>query len=247
MTVRRKLIAANLKQNGRTAMLADWIEHLAPVATSAEIVLCPPFPYLGLVASLQSQSIGLGAQDLSAQVDGAHTGEVGAEMLADIGCRYVIVGHSERRARFGDTDAVVLAKLERALAASLIPILCIGESLAQREAGDTEKVIRAQLQPVIDHLGVVAMQRMVLAYEPIWAIGTGISATPEQAQDVHRLIRAIIAAADATISGSVRILYGGSVNAGNAASLFAQPDVDGGLIGGASLKPADFAPVLLSV
>ena len=215
-------------------------------ASSADCVVCPPFVYLPAVgAALAGSAIELGAQDVCEQIEsGAFTGEVSASMLREVGCRYVIVGHSERRAIYGESDELVARKFAAALAAGLVPILCVGESLQERESGATEAVVIRQLDAVINAVGVAALGRGVLAYEPVWAIGTGRTASPEQAQEVHACLRGRIAAIDVTITGSMRILYGGSVKAGNAKDIFAMPDVDGGLIGGASLKAAEFAAIV---
>jgi triosephosphate isomerase len=251
--MRRKLVAGNWKMHGsRTGNLALLEEIFARVESieSVDVLVCPPTVFLSDVATmLQGRSnelrIALGAQDVSAEVGvGAFTGEVSAQMLREIGAAAVIVGHSERRSRHGESDALVARKFAATLEAALLPILCVGEQLAEREAGQTELVVARQLEAVIEHCGVDGLARGVIAYEPVWAIGTGRTATPEQAEAVHAFIRGRIAAHDATIGGSMRILYGGSVKAGNARDLFAQPDVDGGLIGGASLDAKEFAAVI---
>jgi triosephosphate isomerase len=207
----------------------------------ADMLLCPPYPYLATVAAwVLGSGIAVGSQDVSERLGaGAYTGEVAAVMVADVGCSYAIVGHSERRTLFGDTDEKVAAKFRAVQAAGLKPILCVGETLEQREAGQTDAVVARQVSAVLA-AGVGAFARAVVAYEPVWAIGTGRTATPEQAQQVHAMIRALIAAQDATIAGGLPILYGGSVKAGNAAELFAMDDIDGGLVGGASLEAAEF-------
>jgi len=203
-----------------------------------------PFPYLAQAqASLTGSKVAWGGQNVSEHAQGAYTGEVSAAMLAEFGCRYVLVGHSERRALYGENDATVAAKFAAALQAGLTPILCVGESLAEREAGATGNVVVRQLDAVIAASGIAALQRAVLAYEPVWAIGTGKTATPQQAQDVHALIRARVAASDAAVAQGLQILYGGSVKPGNAQELFAMPDIDGGLIGGASLVADDFLAI----
>lgn len=245
---RKPLVAGNWKMHGSLAGNADLLlslRELLPVG-QVDSVVCPPFVYLPSVAeALAGGAVELGAQDVCEQIEaGAFTGEVSASMLREIGCRYVIVGHSERRAIYGESDALVARKFAAAQAAGLVPILCVGESLQEREAGATETVVIRQLDAVISAVGVAALGRGVLAYEPVWAIGTGRTATPEQAQEVHACLRGRIAAIDATIAGSVRVLYGGSVKAGNAKEIFAMPDVDGGLIGGASLKAAEFAAIV---
>jgi triosephosphate isomerase len=209
----------------------------------AEFGVCPPFPYIGLAAArLSGTAIGWGAQDVAAFGNGAYTGEVSAEMLADLGCTWVLVGHSERRTLFGDTDASVAAKAGRALAAGVVPVVCVGETLAERESGATEAVLARQVDAVCATLRG-AGDGFVLAYEPVWAIGTGLTATPEQAQAAHRFIRGRLLQGGVDAAGRVRILYGGSVKASNADLLFALPDVDGGLIGGASLVVDDFVSI----
>lgn len=249
MTMTRKpLVAGNWKMHGSLAGNAELLLGLRELlpASSVDCVVCPPFVYLPAVgAALAGSAIELGAQDVCEQSEsGAFTGEVSASMLREVGCRYAIVGHSERRAIYGESDELVARKFAAALAAGLVPILCVGESLQEREAGATEAVVIRQLDAVINAVGVAALGRGVLAYEPVWAIGTGRTASPEQAQEVHACLRGRIAAIDVTIAGSMRILYGGSVKAGNAKDIFAMPDVDGGLIGGASLKAAEFAAIV---
>lgn len=210
-----------------------------------DTLVCPPAPYLGVVGeALAGSAVALGGQDCSEHAPGAYTGEVAAEMLCDVGCSFVILGHSERRQFFAEDDARVAAKVARAHAVGLTPVLCVGETIAERRAGQTEAVIERQLAPVlaVESIGRL-LERLVIAYEPVWAIGTGESATPEQAQAVHAWIRAHLAQVDATAAGALRILYGGSVKPGNAAELFAMPDIDGGLIGGASLVAESFAAI----
>lgn len=245
---RKPLVAGNWKMHGSLAGNAELLLGLRELlpASSVDCVVCPPFVYLPAVgAALAGSAIELGAQDVCEQSEsGAFTGEVSASMLREVGCRYAIVGHSERRAIYGESDELVARKFAAALAAGLVPILCVGESLQEREAGATEAVVIRQLDAVINAVGVAALGRGVLAYEPVWAIGTGRTASPEQAQEVHACLRGRIAAIDVTIAGSMRILYGGSVKAGNAKDIFAMPDVDGGLIGGASLKAAEFAAIV---
>lgn len=241
----RKLIAGNWKMNGSLADNEALVRAmLAGIgAPAAEVALCAPAPYLAqLQALLAGSPIAWGAQDVSAHDKGAYTGEVSVGMLRDFGCRYAIVGHSERRQYHGETDEAVAAKTQRALAGGVTPIVCVGETLAEREAGQTEAVVKRQLAAVI-HLNGHCISEIVVAYEPVWAIGTGRTATPEQAQQVHAVLRAQLAAAT-TSPKRVHILYGGSMNAANAASLLAQPDIDGGLIGGASLKAADFLQIV---
>ena len=211
----------------------------------ATMLLCPPFVYLAAVREwLAGSSLALGAQDLAAKPGtGAYTGEVAGQMLRDVGCTYVIVGHSERRALYGETNAVVATKFQAAQSAGLIPIACVGETLEQREAGQTQAVVSAQVAAILDAAGVQALGNAVIAYEPVWAIGTGRTASPEQAQEVHAFIRGMVAARDATIAAGLSLLYGGSVKGGNARSLFAMPDIDGGLVGGASLVAAEFLEI----
>ena len=209
-----------------------------------DCVVCVPFPYLAQVQSLLVHTpIAWGSQNVSEHAQGAYTGEVSAAMLGDFACRYAIVGHSERRALYGESDAVVAAKFAATAAAGLVPILCVGETLAQREAGQTEAVVAGQLGAVLRQVGVANFVRAVVAYEPVWAIGTGKTASAEQAQVVHAAIRAQVARADVQVAKGLRILYGGSVKAQNAAELFAMPDIDGGLIGGASLVAEDFLAI----
>ena len=211
---------------------------------NCDIAVFPPFPYLAeLIARHAGDAIAFGAQDISAHTQGAYTGEVAAAMIRDIGGLYTLVGHSERRQYHAESNALVAAKFAQAQTAGLIPVLCVGETLEQREAGQTEAVIGAQLDAVIARKGVQALADAVLAYEPVWAIGTGRTASPAQAQAVHAFIRGKIRHQDATITGSLRILYGGSVKPDSAAGIFAQPDIDGGLIGGASLVAADFLAI----
>ena len=214
------------------------------VSGPAEVALCVPYPYLAQARSvLEGSSVAWGAQDVSEHAQGAWTGEVSGAMLADFACRYVLVGHSERRSFFGDTDAVVAAKFAAAQNAGLTPVLCVGESLAERESGITGEVVTRQIDAVLANSGVAAFAGAVVAYEPVWAIGTGRTASPEQAQEVHALIRARFARDSADVAAGLRILYGGSVKANNAVELFGQADIDGGLIGGASLVAADFLAI----
>jgi triosephosphate isomerase len=209
-----------------------------------ECAVCVPYPYLALTAGrLDGSAVAWGAQNVSEHAQGAYTGEVSAAMLAEFGCRYVIVGHSERRQIYGEGDAQVAAKCAAVLAAGMTPIACVGETLAERDAGKTASVVRRQLEAVLCVAGVRAFASAVLAYEPVWAIGTGRTATPEQARDVHALLRARVAQDDAGVARELRILYGGSVKAANAAALFAMPELDGGLIGGASLVAQEFLAI----
>lgn len=242
----KPLIAGNWKMNGslaaNEALVKAMLDGLKGLSNPADLALCAPAPYLAQMQGLLAGSlIALGAQDVSAHEQGAYTGEVSAAMLRDFACRYAIVGHSERRQYHGETDTVVAHKAQRALSAGITPIVCVGETLQEREAGQTESVVKRQLAAVI-HVVAHCTSEIVVAYEPVWAIGTGKTASPEQAQQVHAVLRAQIAAATEH-PGRVRILYGGSMNATNAASLLAQPDIDGGLIGGASLKAADFLTI----
>ena len=225
-----------------TALVAEVAKGLP--LPGVDVVILPPLPYLGdLIEDFEQTELGFGAQDVSANEKGAYTGEVAAAMLADVGAKYGLVGHSERRQYHRESDELVARKFRAAKNAGLVPILCVGESLEQREAGRVEEVIGAQLGAVLDLVGAEGLDGAVISYEPVWAIGTGRTATPEQAQAVHAFIRGQIAARDARIASSLPLLYGGSVKPDNAAELFAQPDVDGGLIGGASLVAADFLAI----
>lgn len=240
--MRNGLVVANWKMNGSLQSNAQWAEaFLALESAGCETAVCAPAVYLSQMAGLlKNSSVALGAQDVNEFESGAYTGEVSARMLAEIGCRYVIVGHSERRALYGDTDKRVALKTKAALAAGLEPIVCVGETLQEREAGETIAVVSRQLEAVMLEVGTEDFVRCTIAYEPVWAIGTGKSATPEIAQEVHAALRAELAGHRAELAQTVRILYGGSVKPANAASLFAMPDIDGGLIGGAALKAQDF-------
>jgi len=242
------LIAGNWKMHGALAESRQLVDALRAGVTpgaKATMLLCPPFVYLPAVHGwLQGSPILLGAQDLADKpATGAYTGEVSGQMLRDVGCGHVIVGHSERRALYGETDAIVATKFEAAQVAGLIPIVCVGETLEQREASQTRAVIERQVAAVVDSAGVQAFGKAVIAYEPVWAIGTGRTASPEQAQEVHAFIRGMISARDATIAAGLSILYGGSVKGANARSLFAMADIDGGLVGGASLVAAEFLEI----
>jgi triosephosphate isomerase len=244
--MRKILVAGNWKMHGSKAMVNGLLKGLlaAPDSERAELAVFPPFPYLALAQSLLSgSSIAWGAQTLNPVAQGAHTGEVSAPMLLDTGCRYVLVGHSERRSLYGESDADVAERFAAALAAGLEPVLCVGETLEEREQGRTEQVVERQLQAVLERCGVDGFRRAIVAYEPVWAIGTGKTATPDQAQAVHAFIRDKFASRDDIIAGQLRILYGGSVNGSNAADLFAREDIDGGLVGGASLKAEDFLTI----
>jgi len=245
--MRQSLVVGNWKMNGSVQKNQSLLESLKQGIGSvqhAEVAVCPPFVYLQQVSELlKGTVIGWGGQNLSQQEPGAFTGEVAASMLGDFGCKYVIVGHSERRALYGESDELVAEKFAKAQSVGLIPILCVGELLEQREAGETEKVVKRQLDAVINLQGVASLAKSVIAYEPVWAIGTGKTATPAQAQDVHAFIRGRIAQQDAGVAEKVQILYGGSVKGNNAVELFAMTDIDGGLIGGASLKADDFLTI----
>jgi triosephosphate isomerase (TIM) len=246
--MRRPIVAGNWKMHGSRVENARLIEDILggyPANAGADCFVCPPFVYLQEVGRmLRDTPVALGAQDTCADAHGAFTGEISAAMLKDVGCKYVIVGHSERRLIYRESDQLVARKFAAAHAKALIPVLCVGEQLADREASRTEEVIGRQLDTVLELCGPEVLGQGLVAYEPVWAIGTGRTASPEQAQGVHAFIRARIAGRDARIATATRILYGGSVKAGNAAELFGMPDVDGGLIGGASLKADEFLAIL---
>jgi triosephosphate isomerase len=245
--MREFLVAGNWKMNGSNEAneaLVSGIVAGVPEGSGFRLLVCPPFPYLSAVAAQVAGSpVKVGAQNVSEHETGAYTGEVAPGMLRDSGCDYVIVGHSERRALYGESSFQVAAKFQAAQAAGIVPILCVGETLEEREAGSTESVVDYQLGAVLDAAGIGAFANAVIAYEPVWAIGTGMTATPEQAQDVHKHIRAQLAQKDESIAARVQILYGGSMKGENAAGLLAMPDIDGGLIGGASLKANDFLAI----
>lgn len=245
--MRGRLVAGNWKMHGSRATNPALLDALLAAAGSlggVECAVCVPFPFLGdAAARLSGSKVALGAQNLSEFASGAYTGEVSAAMLAEFGCAFVLVGHSERRALFGETDAQVAKKFVAAQKAGLAPILCVGETLAEREAARTEEVVARQLDAVVDLAGAAALAKAVLAYEPVWAIGTGRTATPEQAQAVHAFLRARVASSERDVAAGLRILYGGSVKPGNAAEIFSNEDVDGGLIGGASLVAEDFVAI----
>ncbi len=245
--MRPKLVVGNWKMNASAAQARALLIALAEskFPLTAEVAVMPPFPYLSLALQCVAGSrVAVGGQDCSDQPGGAFTGDVSAAMLADLGCRLVIVGHSERRQGHGESDALVARKFAHAQSAGLRPILCVGETLDERDRGETLQVVARQLDAVIALTGIAALADAVLAYEPVWAIGTGRTATPAQAQEVHARLRSHIAIIDATIGGSLRIIYGGSVKGSNAAALFAEPDIDGGLIGGASLVAEDFLAII---
>ena len=244
--MRRKIVAGNWKLHGTRAFATQLVGELAAAGAKpgVELVVLPPMPYLGdLIEDFEGSAIAFGAQDVSSNEKGAYTGEVSAAMLVDVGARYGLVGHSERRQYHAESSELVARKFLAARNAGLTPILCVGETLEQREAGQTEQVIAAQLEPVLALAGVQAFEAAVVAYEPVWAIGTGRTASPAQAQAVHAFIRGVVSAHDARIGDCLPLLYGGSVKPDNAAELFAQPDVDGGLVGGASLVAADFLAI----
>ena len=244
--MRRTLIAGNWKMHGslaeNEALLSGILAGMGDV--KASVAVCVPYPYLAQVqARLAGSDVAWGAQNVSQHGKGAYTGEVSPAMLKDFGCAYVIVGHSERRSLYGESDALVAEKFAAAQAAGLTPILCVGETLDERESGVTEQVVARQLDAVIAKSGIAALAKAVVAYEPVWAIGTGKTATPEQAQAVHAFIRGKLRGFDAVVAEGLVIQYGGSMKAGNAAELLAQPDIDGGLIGGASLVADDFLAI----
>lgn len=242
--MREKLVIGNWKMHGSLAANAALLEGIKAVPARARLAVCAPFPYLAQCQSLLAGSgVGWGAQDVSAEARGAFTGEVAASMLAEFGVSYALVGHSERRSYHGESDATVAAKALRALEFGIVPVVCVGESLAQREAGETEAVVGHQLGAVLEALSLEQLGRIVLAYEPVWAIGTGKTASSEQAQAVHAFLRGQVAARDAGVAARMAMLYGGSVKPDNAAELFSMPDIDGGLIGGASLKSDDFLAI----
>jgi len=250
---RRSLIAGNWKMNGSVSMAESLVDAIVAAGAAdgpfdaTDVLVIPPFPYIDrLRARARSGGLLLGAQDLSAHQAGAYTGEVSGSMIADVGAEYALVGHSERRQYHAESDDVVAAKFEAALVAGLKPVLCVGESRGQREAGETEAVVGAQIDAVLARCGVSGFAAAVVAYEPVWAIGTGLVATPQQAQQVHAFIRARLARHDATIAGRIQILYGGSMKPQNAADLLACEDIDGGLIGGAALKADEFIAIVMA-
>jgi triosephosphate isomerase len=246
--MRQTLVAGNWKMNGSTASITELLDGLkagmSDVSDSTQVAVCAPYVYIPMVQnSLADSAIAYGAQDISEQDSGAFTGEISGSMLNDFNCKYAIVGHSERRSLYGEQDQDTANKYAAALKHGLTPILCVGELLEEREAGITEEVVARQLDAVIENSGVGSLADGVIAYEPVWAIGTGKTATPDQAQAVHAFIRNKIAALNADVADKVQILYGGSVNGGNAAELFAMEDIDGGLVGGASLKVDEFLKI----
>ncbi|MES3007151.1 MAG: triose-phosphate isomerase [Pseudomonadota bacterium] len=250
--MRRSLVAGNWKMHGSRESIADLLQALIKGVRAGvdgiDVVVCPPLPYLQMSQQLLGGSVWqLGAQNVHNQPCGAYTGEVAASMLADFSVRYVLVGHSERRQLAHETDVMVAEKFSAVLRHAMSPILCLGETLDERESGRAEEVVATQLNAVLEHAGVSAMASAVIAYEPVWAIGTGRTASAGQAQEMHRFIRELMARRSAKVAGQIRIIYGGSVNAGNARELFAQPDIDGGLVGGASLKADEFITICKSV
>ncbi len=242
--MRKALVAGNWKMNGTQAMTTELCNGIAAGMAAlgdVEVLVCPPAILISAAAmTLKNSDVAVGGQDLDVNSGGAFTGQTSAAMLLDAGCKYVIVGHSERRQFYGDSDALVAEKTQVALDAGLIPIVCLGESQAERESGITEDVVGSQLKAVLDKVGIAAFSTAVIAYEPVWAIGTGLTASPEQAQDVHAFIRGMLADKDQSVADQCRVLYGGSMKPGNAVELISKPDIDGGLIGGAALASEDF-------
>jgi triosephosphate isomerase len=237
---RQPFVAGNWKMNGSLSLVADFNKKLAEVKCVAQVVVCAPSV---LLHGFEKVGFSIGAQNVSHLDNGAHTGELSVEMLKEAGCDYVIVGHSERREDQGESNALVAQKAQKSIAAGLTPIICVGESLDVRESGNVESFVAEQLNALTSLMTVDELKRSVIAYEPIWAIGTGKTASPEQAQEVHEFIRGYFSKVDAELAQGLRILYGGSVKPDNAATLFSQQDVDGGLIGGASLKAEDFISI----
>lgn len=246
---RRPFIAGNWKMHGNRASIAELLTALAQARFHAEMIdiaVFPPFVYLDqALAALGQTTIAVGAQTVCREEQGAFTGEVAASQLHDVGCRYVLIGHSERRQFFGETDAIVVKKCQRALGAGLVPVVCVGETLQEREQQQTEAVVARQIDAVLNAItDITALNRLVIAYEPVWAIGTGLTATPEQANDIHAFLRTRVAKIAKNCAEKLKILYGGSVKADNIALLLAQPDVDGGLVGGASLSAPEFLKII---
>jgi len=244
--MRKTIVAGNWKMNASKESVNKLVMGILSGMgdVSSEVVICAPFPYLSQVEALITHSqVRLGAQNLNTNMSGAFTGEVSADMIKDFGVQHVIVGHSERRSLHGETNTIVAEKVKAALDSDLIPLFCVGETLEQREAGETESVVAAQINTVVDLVGIDAFLNIVVAYEPVWAIGTGVTASPEQAQEVHAFIRQLLANNNYDVAQQTPILYGGSMNAANAKELIACADIDGGLIGGASLKPEDFLQI----
>ena len=244
--MRKTIVAGNWKMNASKESVNKLVMGILSGMSnvSSEVVICAPFPYLSQVEALITHSqVRLGAQNLNTNMSGAFTGEVSADMIKDFGAQHVIVGHSERRSLYGETNTIVAEKVKAALDSGLIPLFCVGETLEQREAGETKSVVAAQINTVVDLVGIDAFLNIVVAYEPVWAIGTGVTASPEQAQEVHAFIRQLLANNNYDVAQQTPILYGGSMNATNAKELIACADIDGGLIGGASLKPEDFLQI----
>ena len=249
--MRKILLAGNWKMHGSKAMVSELLQGLLAGSSAegkADLLVFPPFPYLSLTESVLAGShIRYGGQNVNPNAQGAHTGETSGSMLKDFGCHYALVGHSERRSIYGESDHDVALRFKAALDARLHPILCVGETLEEREQGQTEAVVARQLDAVIEYVGIDSLRKAVIAYEPVWAIGTGLTATPEQAQAVHAFIRDKLTSLNVIIAGQLRILYGGSVNGSNAAELFAQSDIDGGLVGGASLTAEAFLAIYSAI
>ena len=244
--MRKTIIAGNWKMNASKASVKSLIDGILSgmEGVNSEVLVCVPFPYMSQVESLiEGSNLKLGAQNININSSGAFTGEVSADMIKDFGAKHVIVGHSERRSLYGETSSVVAEKTKAALGAGLAPLLCVGESLEQRESGKTEAVVAEQINAVIELVGIESFDSIIIAYEPVWAIGTGMTATPEQAQAVHFFIRNLLGESSENIAQKTPILYGGSMNAGNAVELISCPDIDGGLIGGAALKAEDFLQI----
>ncbi|MDC1318073.1 triose-phosphate isomerase [Candidatus Thioglobus sp.] len=244
--MRKTIIAGNWKMNASKISVKSLIDGILSgmEGVNSEVLVCVPFPYMSQVESLiEGSNLKLGAQNININSSGAFTGEVSADMIKDFGAKHVIVGHSERRSLYGETSSVVAEKTKAALGAGLSPILCVGESLEQRESGKTEVVVAEQINAVIELVGIESFDSIIIAYEPVWAIGTGMTATPEQAQAVHFFIRNLLGESSENIAQKTPILYGGSMNAGNAVELISCPDIDGGLIGGAALKAEDFLQI----
>ena len=244
--MRQVIVAGNWKMNASketvNTLIMGILSGMADVDST--VIVCAPSPYMSQVEALITHSqLHLGAQNLNVNASGAFTGEVSADMIKDFGAQYVIIGHSERRSLYGETDEIVASKVQVALDNGLTPLFCIGETLEQREAGSMEAVVSRQIQAVIDRVGIDAFKNIIIAYEPVWAIGTGVTASPQQAQDAHAFIRSMLAQNDASVAQTTPILYGGSMNPGNAAELIGCEDIDGGLIGGASLKAEDFLQI----
>ncbi len=244
--MRQVIVAGNWKMNASKETVNTLVMGILSGMSEvkAKVIVCAPSPYMSQVEALITHSqLNLGAQDLNVNASGAFTGEVSADMIKDFGVQYVVVGHSERRSMYGETDQVVADKVRVALDNNLTPLFCIGETLEEREAGNMESVVTRQIQAVIDLSGIDSFKNIIIAYEPVWAIGTGVTATPQQAQDAHAFIRSMLAQNNADIAQSTPILYGGSMNPGNAVELISCEDIDGGLIGGASLKAEDFLQI----